>query len=190
MKKLYFDCEFTGLVKDTSLISIGFISECGKTFYAEFTDYDKSKIDEWLEENVIKRLKFNDLPDSGIIIDSDPSNFEIKANKNSIAEHLKIWISQFGKIEIWSDCLSYDWVLFCDLFGGAMSVPEDIYYIPFDICTSFKEFGIDPDINREEFAYCKQDHKNKHNSLHDAIVIKDCDIKLNKIRTQRNINDG
>ena len=184
MKKLYFDCEFTGLIQDTDLISIGFITDCGKTFYAEFTDYDKSKINDWLDENVIKRLKFNNLPDA-VIIDNDPSNFEIKANKQSISEQLKIWLSQFENLEVWSDCLSYDWMLFCDLFGGAMDIPENIYYIPFDICTSFKELGIDPDINREVFAYGSEDTENKHNSLHDAIVIKDCDIKLNELRNER-----
>ena len=38
--KVYFDTEFTGLKKDTTLVSIGLISETHKAFYAEFTDYD------------------------------------------------------------------------------------------------------------------------------------------------------
>ena len=54
--KIFFDTEFTGLHQNTTLISIGLISECGKTFYAEFTDYDKSQIDDWLQENVINNL--------------------------------------------------------------------------------------------------------------------------------------
>ena len=37
--KIFFDTEFTGLHKDTSLISIGLVDEDGKTFYAEFLDY-------------------------------------------------------------------------------------------------------------------------------------------------------
>jgi len=40
--KIFFDTEFTGLHQNTTLISIGLISECGKTFYAELTDYDKT----------------------------------------------------------------------------------------------------------------------------------------------------
>jgi hypothetical protein len=54
--KIFFDTEFTGLHKNTTLISIGLISEDGKTFYAEFTDYDKSQVDSWLQENVINNL--------------------------------------------------------------------------------------------------------------------------------------
>ena len=53
---LYFDTEFTGLHKNTTLISIGIISEDGKTFYAELNDYDKSQVDEWIQSNVIDNL--------------------------------------------------------------------------------------------------------------------------------------
>jgi hypothetical protein len=80
---------------------------------------------------------------------------------------------------MWSDCLAYDWVLFCQLWGGAFGVPKNIYYIPFDICTLFKEKGIDPDINREEFAGLVAGEHDKHNALWDAKVIKKCYEKLN-----------
>jgi len=76
---------------------------------------------------------------------------------------------------MWSDCLAYDWVLFNDLFGHAFNIPKNVYYIPFDICTLFKLKGIDPDINREEFAGMQGA---KHNALHDAKVIKACYEKL------------
>jgi hypothetical protein len=39
--KVFFNTEFTGLHQNTTLISIGLVSECGKTFYAELTDYDR-----------------------------------------------------------------------------------------------------------------------------------------------------
>ena len=45
---LYFDTEFTGLHKDTTLISLGIISEDNRTFYAEFSDYNKSQVDNWI----------------------------------------------------------------------------------------------------------------------------------------------
>lgn len=52
--KLFFDTEFTGLHKNTTLISLGIVSEDGKKFYAEFQDYDREQCDEWIKENVIK----------------------------------------------------------------------------------------------------------------------------------------
>ena len=55
--KLFFDTEFTGLHKDTSLISIGIVSEYGDKFYAEFSDYKKEQADSWIKENIISNLK-------------------------------------------------------------------------------------------------------------------------------------
>ena len=59
---LYFDAEFTGLHKDTTLISLGIVSEDGKKFYAEFMDYDHRQCDEWIRENVINHLFLKHIP--------------------------------------------------------------------------------------------------------------------------------
>lgn len=42
--KVFFDTEFTGLHQKTTLISIACITEDGKEFYAEFTDYDEAQV--------------------------------------------------------------------------------------------------------------------------------------------------
>lgn len=44
--------------KNTDLISIGLVSDNDEYFYREVIDYDKNKIDHWLEENIISNLKF------------------------------------------------------------------------------------------------------------------------------------
>lgn len=175
-KKIFFDTEFTGLHQGTTLISIGLISDCGKTFYAEFTDYDQSQIDDWLRENVISKLLFNHLDNNGIV-GGDFDNLEIKANTNSVKEHLTEWLEQFGEVEMWSDCLSYDWVLFNQIWGHAFNIPSNVYYIPFDICTLFKVAGVDPDVSREAFAH-ELYGSEKHNALWDARVIKMCYDKM------------
>ena len=54
--KLFFDTEFTGLHKDTTLISIGIVSEDGRKFYAEFSDFDIRQCDNWIKENVLRNL--------------------------------------------------------------------------------------------------------------------------------------
>ncbi len=56
MTKIFFDTEFTGLHKNTTLISIGCVADSGETFYAELTDYDKSQLNDWIKENVISGL--------------------------------------------------------------------------------------------------------------------------------------
>ena len=56
--KIFFDTEFTGLHKNTTLISIGLFDENGRNFYAEFNDYDESQCDDWIQDNVIKYLAY------------------------------------------------------------------------------------------------------------------------------------
>ena len=188
--KIFFDTEFTGLHKNTTLISIGCVGEKGHEFYAELIDFDKSQVDSWIQDNVIDNcVMINNgqiaykttSPDFiGEVFDESKNYFV--GNKGFVAEKLNSWLESMSrysgdKIEMWSDCLAYDWVLFNDLYGHAFNIPDNIYYIPFDICTLFKVKGIDPDTNREKFA--KIDG-NKHNALHDAKVIKACYERLIK----------
>lgn len=174
---IFFDTEFTGLHKNTTLISIGLVSECGKTFYAEFTDYDKSQVDDWIKENVINKLSIS----SSIYYIGGYNEMKVRGNKEDVKTKLTDWLNQFEQIEIWSDCLAYDWVLFCDIFGCAFDIPKNIFYIPFDLSTLFKIKGIDPDISREKFAlgevYQEMLDK-KHNALWDAEIIKKCHKNL------------
>lgn len=181
MTKVFFDTEFTGLHQNTTLISIGLISECGKTFYAELNDYDKNQIDDWLKSNVIDNLNYpkGDVSDC-IVTEDNPKDMLVYGTMQEVKFYLEKWLSQFEVVEMWSDCLSYDWVLFCQIFGHAFNIPKNVYYIPFDICTLFKAKGIDADISREKFA-CGEVYSEmpKHNALWDAKVIKMCYEKLN-----------
>lgn len=184
--KVFFDTEFTGLHQNTTLISIGLVSEDDETFYAELTDYDAGQVDEWIQENVIDKLLI--LPR---LVWADDKDMRVSGDKAKVRHYLQKWLGDqstknavYGdmrniypdrhpqKVEMWSDCLAYDWVLFCELFGGALNTPDFVYYIPFDLSTLLKVKGIDPDINREECAGLTGG--NKHNALWDAQVIKAC----------------
>lgn len=166
--KVFFDLEFTGLHQKTTLISIGCVSEDGQEFYLELTDYDASQLDDWLRTNVIAHLWHETKP-----IPIQPDNrWYVKSNRAGVADELRWWLSQWDSVEMWSDCLAYDWVLFCELFGGAFGIPKNVYYIPFDLATLLKLKGIDPDIGREEYAGVTDGIK--HNALWDALVIKAC----------------
>jgi len=184
MTKLFFDCEFTGLHQQTTLISIGFISECGKTFYAEYNDYNTEQItdNDWIQTNVINTLLYNNKSDGILQCNDTGSKIKLKGSKHFIKDELIIWLSQFEQTEIWSDTLAYDWMLFNNIFGTAFDIPKNVYYIPFDIATMFKLKNIDPDINREGFAFDDiPENAVKHNALWDAYVIKKCYNKLNKL---------
>lgn len=186
--KVFFDTEFTGLHQQTTLVSIGCITEQGQTFYAELTDYDQSQVDDWLAANVLPHLCLTlppDHPEHGPAESwasyQDRRNVKVKGPRDFVALTLREWLKEQDQhhIEMWSDCLAYDWVLFNQLFGGAFLKPDFVYYIPFDISTVFQIKGIDPDINREGFAGLASDPTlRKHNALWDAKVIKACYERL------------
>lgn len=177
--KVFFDTEFTGLHQATTLISIGLITETSQTFYAECGDFDNLQIDDWLQKNVIANLKFHGKKDKGwcnsgtLKAGTDEAETTVYGHKGFIAECLKDWLEELGQVEMWSDCLSYDWVLFSQLWGHAFNIPKNVYYIPMDLSTLFRIKNIDPDINREEFSGMT-DGVEKHNALWDAKVIKRC----------------
>lgn len=177
MAKIFFDTEFTGLHQNTTLISLGMVSDNGQSFYAELTDYNKAQVNDWLQENVINNLTLQHEERKGVEYFGIGNEDSVIGDTATVKKWLETWLRQFEDVEIWSDCLSYDWVLFCQIFGHAFNIPKNIYYIPFDICTLMKVKGIDPDINREEFAGLTGD-QNKHNALHDAKVIQMCYNKL------------
>lgn len=188
--RCFLDCEFTGLHQRTTLISIGCVAEDGARFYAELDDYATDQVDDWLMQNVIKHLwiqqpeHFAPTDVTYVVDNVEPVAAALakwlleQSTKNAVYGDMR---NQFPdrhpqKLEMWSDCLAYDWVLFCDLFGGALNIPNCVYYIPFDLATLFKVKGIDPDINREEYAGLSGG--NKHSALWDAQVIKACYDKL------------
>ena len=173
--KVFFDTEFTGLHKGSTLISIGLIAENGREFYAEFCDYDNKQVDEWLQENVINNLKFKNCEN---FINSNNIDFiTMKGTKHDVGMALSDWFAGFNNVEMWTDCGAYDWVLFCDIFNHAFNIPNNIYYIWYDICTLMNVKGINSDISREGFIK-NSIYGDKHNSMYDARVIKACYEKL------------
>ena len=53
---IFLDTEFTGLIADPQLISIGLVTLDGQEFYAELSNIDLTDVDFWIEENVLPQL--------------------------------------------------------------------------------------------------------------------------------------
>ena len=195
--RIYYDAEFTGLHRKTTLISIGLISESGKTFYAEFSDFDQSQVNGWINNNVIRNLSLDDDDDGTLATDhlsGDKSNdgtynVRMKGSSDDIQESLIDWLlTEYTiaqkQIQFFTDCYAYDWILMNDLicdYGDALNIPSHINYIPIDLSSMLWMIGIDPDINREKLAgeiNIPGNKLNKHNSLWDAYVIKACFEKI------------
>jgi hypothetical protein len=181
--KIFFDTEFTQLRKDTTLISIGLISEDNQAFYAEFTDYNKNLVTPWIQENVIDHLYLGDPKNEMLLGMNEYANpiFYTKGNTQKIANQLRVWLYlHFDKIQFVSDVSHYDFVLLIDLlWKDALKMPDFVCAYCHDINQDIAQYYKISDA--DAFNYSREkiltDHNcslkdNKHNSLYDAIVMK------------------
>jgi hypothetical protein len=130
IKRIVLDTEFTALQQDTQLISLALVTDSGEKFYAVFNDFDKDRCNIFVKENVLPFLNNKD------------SN-TISGNTNEIVIALKNWLSQFDQFQLqfWADVPHYDWVLFCELFGGSLKLPPNIHFMCLDIATLLMASG-------------------------------------------------
>lgn len=177
---LFFDTEFTGLHKDTTLVSIGIVADSGKKFYAEFSDYDESQCDDWLKENVLKHTILEGNETLTKMLGEDSDTTVILGGVVEIRYELGEWLKQFDEVQFISDVCHYDMVLLIDIFGGAFDLPRNVSAVCHDINQDIAEhYGIS---EREAFDKSREDivselcgsfiAGDKHNALYDAEVIK------------------
>lgn len=183
VNRVFLDTEFTGLHQRAGLISVGLASEQGRVFYAELTDYDRSETGDWVAAHVLPLLSVNLPPAHNV---SSSSDVFCQGTKGEVANALRRWLAPFGgknSVEVWADVLAWDWVLFCELFGGPFGLPEQIHYIPRDLSTLLALRDIDPDTTREDLGQVTWSHPalhlKKHHALYDALLEKAVFERLN-----------
>ena len=97
--KLFLDCEFTRLNRDTKLISLALVSEAGHEYYVELTDtYVTQDCSDFVIQNVLPQL--NLAAHGQTLVESQSSLLAFLSN-------LK------GPLEVCSDASDWDWDLFC-----------------------------------------------------------------------------
>jgi hypothetical protein len=103
--RFWFDAEFYEDSSTIELISIGVVSEDGRTYYAETPEaVPLASLSGWLVENVRPHLT------------------GMKKSRQRIAADLVEFMGE--KPEIWAYFAAYDWVVLCQLFGTMMDLPR------------------------------------------------------------------
>ena len=174
---IYFDTEFTGLHKATTLISLGMIADNGETFYAEFNDFETSQCNDWIRENVLANTyNLSTSIDKAAAWDAGIADRQVYGDKNEVKEALLDWFNTFDEITLVSDCCHYDMMLLIDLFGSAFDLPDNVcpacYDINQDIASAFTDNDMKAAFNLNRERLVSVETNNKHNALHDAIIIK------------------
>jgi len=75
-------------------------------------------------------------------------------------------IKKYGKPELWADYGAYDHVVFCQLFGTMMDLPEGFPMYTNDLQQSIEEQYVIPSDLPDQPA-------NQHNALADALWVRD-----------------
>ena len=129
---LFLKMHFTSLSPDGQCISLAIISEdimsdpmeiwtrkkdklfTNASFYAEFTDFDLNRCDDWVKENIVSKISKM----TGVN-NVDSPDFRTVANISTIKNQLKDWLSQFSdyKLNFIVDCGWFTWGKFVELMG-------------------------------------------------------------------------
>ena len=170
---VYFDTEFTGLVPGTTLISLGMVTEKGDKFYAEFTDFDRSKVTDWIKENVIENLRakrqIESVKDNTAIYEPSDELFPydfVLGDTEFIKDKLIEWLKWHAhelpneksqRVQFVSDVCHYDmYLLQNQIFGGAFEMPDWINPVCYDIVWDIEEFecmGVGNNFNTTKNMY-------------------------------------
>jgi hypothetical protein len=141
--QLFLDTEFyeNGPKSPIQLISIALVGD-GIEYYAENSEVDLENVSDWLKANVVKQL-------------TGP-----KKNPETIKQEITGIVGQHHP-EIWGYFADYDWVLFCQLFGRMIDLPQNFP----KYCLDLKQLMLSKRVNRSELP--KQEGT-EHHALHDA----------------------
>jgi hypothetical protein len=145
---IFIDTEFSGLHQNAQLISLALVPENGPWFYAVLSDVDTETLPAWHQQNIVPQLLLTDeqlaqLPPGHYFCDT----------KENITKALLKFLAGFDQVTMWADVPAYDWVLFCELFGGAFGLPKNIHYIVRDLATLLEAKGYNIDTDRFALAY-------------------------------------
>lgn len=131
-----------------ALISIGIVAEDGRTLYMVSSEFDPNDAYQWVKDHVLSHIEME--------FDDDRSSLSY------IAESVRQFVAWSGdeKPEFWGYYCDYDWVVFCQMFGAMMDLPQGWPMYCRDIkqlCDDLGNPNLPPHTNAE------------HNALDDAI---------------------
>jgi hypothetical protein len=116
MNNLFLDTEFWAIGHQIHPISIGLCDIEGRTFYREF----HFTLPEDADDDSAGFLRQHVLPKLGKDV-LGWTNF-------NVCRHLKEWIDERSPCRIWAWFGAYDWVVFCQIFGGMRHIPEGVQH--------------------------------------------------------------
>lgn len=124
----FIDTEFIEPVEpgEIDLISIALVANDGREYYAISNEFDASKANEFVKENVLPKLDDSNTWKSRAVIKQELLDFVIADDAD---------------IEFWGEYSAYDWVVFCRIFGSMVDLPSGYPYYCNDLIQWMKQLG-------------------------------------------------
>jgi hypothetical protein len=154
--KFFIDTEFVDNGVTIDLISIGIVAEDNREFYRINLECDFSKASDWVVENVLFPISINQ---SGVITGE---SLEWAVTREEIKQGVLEFIGDDLKPQFWSHYCSYDFVVFCQLFGTMMDLPPSFPMYCNDIRQLYDRLSDDGTLKLPLQTECL------HNALEDA----------------------
>lgn len=150
--RYFIDSEFDEDGERIILLSIGIACEDGRVFYAESSEADWDRPNDWVKANVLPHMNGPDIPETWL-------------TRKEIADAIVVF-AQGGDDapEFWAWYGDYDWVVLCQLYGRMIDLPKHWPMFAMDVKQLAVSLG-DP-------ALPKQDGM-EHHALADARWTKD-----------------
>jgi hypothetical protein len=141
--KYFLDTEFIEDGKTIDLISIGIVCEDGREFYAINEECHWYRANDWVLGNVLIPMGIGRYgwleSDVQMMSPRIRENYMRSMSRLRICEELLryfgsavtndegdgFWDASVKDIEFWADYASYDWVVFCQIFGTMMDLPKE-----------------------------------------------------------------
>lgn len=148
--KYFFDTEFIEDGKTIDLISIGIVAEDGREFYAEMWAIPWNKASDWVHRNVKPHL-----------------TGKIEYDRYQMKKAVELFVNPevYGEPEFYAYYADYDWVVFCQIFGTMMDLPEGFPMF----CMDLKQMMEERSLGSGWKAKNAPDPENEHNALADAL---------------------
>jgi len=163
--KYFFDTEFIEDGKTIELISIGMVSEDGREFYAEVSDAPLETANDWVKENVIPQLWHKQKKKERFNLWSRDGGEGGLIKKSDIAHAIMSFINEDKDPQFYAYYSSYDWVVFCQLFGRMIDLPKEFPMY----CMDLKQMMTERDLTKENFNITELlPDENYHSALGDA----------------------
>ena len=111
--RYFYDTEFIEDGQTIDLVSIGVVAEDGREYYAVSTDFDASRANAWVRDNVLDKL-----PNPGAPVWRSLDTIR--------AEVLSFLTSSRDDVELWAWVGAYDHVVLAQLWGDMAGLPRSI----------------------------------------------------------------